>query len=59
VPCKHIYYVLHHVIFCGKFEIFIHFPTWSDDEVCHLLVHSMISTMKKWGDLQLASQLGF
>jgi hypothetical protein len=37
VPCKHIYYVLQHVMFCGQFESFIHFPTWSCDEVHHLL----------------------
>jgi hypothetical protein len=39
VPCKHMYYVLQHVMFCGEFEDFIHFPTWSCDEVLHLLVH--------------------
>jgi hypothetical protein len=27
VPCKHMYYFLEHVMFCGEFEIFIHFPT--------------------------------
>jgi hypothetical protein len=37
VPCKLMYYVLQHAMFCGQFEIFIDFPTWSCDEVCHLL----------------------
>jgi len=37
VPYKHMYYVLQHVMFCGQFESFIHFPTWSCDEVRHLL----------------------
>jgi hypothetical protein len=25
------------MMFCGKFEIFIHFPTWSYDVICRLL----------------------
>jgi len=37
VPCKHMYYVLQHVMFYGQFESFIHFLTWNCDEVCHLL----------------------
>jgi len=37
VPCKHMYYVLQHVMFWGQFESFIHFPTWNCDEVCRLL----------------------
>jgi len=41
VPCKHIYYVLQHVMFCGEFEIFIHFPTWSCNEFCCLLFHAI------------------
>jgi hypothetical protein len=39
---KQMYYVLQHVTFCGEFENFIHFPTWSYDEVCQLLVHDII-----------------
>ncbi len=27
LPYKHMYYVLQHVMFCGHFESFIHFPT--------------------------------
>jgi len=30
-------------MFCGEFENFIHFPTWSCDEVRRLLVHDVIS----------------
>jgi hypothetical protein len=37
VPCKHMHYVLQHVMFCGQFESFIHFPTLSCDEVHRLL----------------------
>jgi hypothetical protein len=37
VHYKHLYYELQDVMFCGEFEIFIHFPTWNCDEVCHLL----------------------
>jgi hypothetical protein len=37
VPYKHMYYVLHHVIFCVQLENFIHFPTWSYDEIHCLL----------------------
>jgi hypothetical protein len=37
VPCKHMYYVLQHVLFCGEFESSIHFPTWNCDEVRCLL----------------------
>jgi hypothetical protein len=44
VPSKHMYYVLQHVMFCGRFESFIHFLTWNCDEVCHLLVCSLAST---------------
>jgi hypothetical protein len=36
-----IYY--NNVMFCGQFEIFIHFLTWSCDEVCHMLGHSFVS----------------
>jgi hypothetical protein len=39
VPYKH----LQDVMFCGEFEIFIHFPTWSCLEVCHLLDHVITS----------------
>jgi hypothetical protein len=37
VPYKHLYYELQDVMFFGEFEIFIHFPTWTCDEICHLL----------------------
>ncbi len=37
VPYKHLLYDLQDLMFCGEFEIFIHFPTWSCDEICHLL----------------------
>ncbi len=43
VPYKHLYYELQDVMFCGEFEIFIHFPTWSCLEVCHLLDHVITS----------------
>jgi hypothetical protein len=39
VPCKHLYYVLQHVMFFEEFKNFIHFPPWSCDGVCHLLDH--------------------
>jgi hypothetical protein len=35
--------MLQHVMFCGEFEIFIHFPTRSYDEVHHLLFHAITS----------------
>jgi hypothetical protein len=41
VPYKHLYYELQDVMFCGEFEIFIHFPIWSCDEVYHLLDHAI------------------
>jgi hypothetical protein len=37
VPYKLLFYELQDVMFFGEFEIFIHFPTWSCDEVFHLL----------------------
>ncbi len=43
MPCKHIYYESQHVMFCGEFEIFIHFPTRSYDEVHHLLFRAIAS----------------
>ncbi len=43
VPYKLLYYELQDVMFCGEFEIFIHFPTWSYDEVCHLLDRAITS----------------
>jgi hypothetical protein len=46
VPYKHLYYELQDVMFCGEFEIFLHFPTWSCDEVCHLLDRAI--TFKWW-----------
>jgi hypothetical protein len=36
VPCKHVL-CFKYVMFCGQFKSFIHFPTWSCDEVCCLL----------------------
>jgi len=44
VPCKHLYYVLQHVMFCGEFEDFIHFLTWNTcDVIQHLLAYAIIS----------------
>jgi hypothetical protein len=37
MPCKYLYYVLQHMMFCGKFKNFIHFPTLSYDAICRLL----------------------
>jgi hypothetical protein len=37
MPCKYLYYILQLMMFCGKFENFIHFPTWSYGAICHLL----------------------
>jgi hypothetical protein len=47
VPCKHMYFELQHVMFCGEFENFVHFPTWSCDEVRYLLVHDVTSMYVK------------
>jgi hypothetical protein len=41
VPCKHMYYVLQHVMFCGEFEIFIYFQTWNCDDVYCLLIRDV------------------
>ncbi len=43
VPYKLLFYELQDVMFCGEFEIFIQFPTWSCDEVCHLLDRAIAS----------------
>jgi hypothetical protein len=43
-PCKHMYCVLYYVMFCGEFEIFIHFPTWSCDEA-HCLLTCNVTSM--------------
>jgi hypothetical protein len=42
---KHLYYELQDVMFCGEFEI--HFPTWSCDEVCHLLDCAIWKNVKR------------
>jgi len=45
VPSKLLIYELQDVMFCGEFEIFIQFPIWSCDEVCHLLDHVIDSKL--------------
>jgi hypothetical protein len=40
VQCKHIYHILQNIMYCGKTKKFIHYPTWSLDEVQHLLVQA-------------------
>ncbi len=42
VPCKHMYCVLQHVMFCGQFKSFIHFLTSNCDEVRRLLNRDVI-----------------
>jgi len=37
VHYKHLYYILQNVMYCGQTKDFIHFPTWSWDEVQHLM----------------------
>jgi len=43
VPYKYMYYVVQHVMFCGQFKSFIHFPTWNCDEVRCLLDDNVTS----------------
>jgi hypothetical protein len=40
VSCKHLYYVLQHVMYCQEVE---DFSTWSWDEVQHLLSYAIAS----------------
>ncbi len=42
VPCKQLYYVLQHVMFCGEFEYFIHFPIWNTCDVVQCLLACVI-----------------
>jgi hypothetical protein len=35
--CKHVYHILQMIMFCGFIEEFIHYYTWSWDEVQRLL----------------------
>jgi len=37
VQCKHFYHILQNIMYYGQFEKFIHYPTWSWDEVQCLL----------------------
>jgi hypothetical protein len=37
VHCKHLYYILQNVMYCGQTKDFIHFPTWSWNEVQHMM----------------------
>ncbi len=39
VHCKHFYFILQNVTYCGQTEPFIHFLTWSWDEVQPLTSH--------------------
>jgi len=41
IPCKHIYYIFQHVMFCRDAKEFIHHPTWSENEVHFLLFNAM------------------
>ncbi len=36
VHWKHLYFILQNVMYCGQIEPFIHFMTWSWNEVQHL-----------------------
>jgi hypothetical protein len=38
VPCEHLYYILQYAMYYGIRKPFIHFPSWSWDEV-HRLLH--------------------
>jgi hypothetical protein len=40
VQCKHMYHILQNIMYCEKIEEFIHYPTWSLDEIQHLLVQA-------------------
>jgi hypothetical protein len=41
MQCKHIYYILQHVMHCGQLEEFIHCPSWNWNEVQCLINHVM------------------
>jgi hypothetical protein len=40
VHCKHLYYILQNVMFCGLMEMFIHHLTWSWDKVHKITSHT-------------------
>jgi hypothetical protein len=29
VQCKHLYHILQNIMYCGKIEKFVHYPTWN------------------------------
>jgi hypothetical protein len=39
VQCKHIYYILQHVMYCKQLEEFMHCPNWNWNEVQCLISH--------------------
>jgi hypothetical protein len=46
VHCKHMYYILQYVMFCGIRKSFIHYPSWNWNEVHRLLGHAKILKLK-------------
>jgi hypothetical protein len=37
VQCKHMYYILQNIIYCGWTKKIIHYPIWSWDKIKHLM----------------------
>ncbi len=46
VRCKHMYYIFQYVMFCVIKEWFIHYPSWSWNEVHKLLSRAKVSNLK-------------
>jgi hypothetical protein len=46
VQCKQLYYILQYVMFCVIRESYIHYPSWSKNEVDRLLGHAKVLELK-------------
>jgi len=39
VQCKHMYYILQNIIYCGQAKKIIHYPMWSWDKLLRFNIH--------------------
>ncbi len=48
VHCKHLYFIIQNVMYCGQMENFIHFLTWSLNKMQCLTNHVRVIIVNHW-----------
>ncbi len=46
VHCKHLYFILQNVMYCGQIKPFLHFLTWSQNEIQCIMNHVKVIILK-------------